>query len=106
MNLSAHPAIVVVIHREGCGACQEFVPRARAIAARWASCCPTVFLDSDENRDWCDRVQIQYTPTLLALRHGRIVRRHEGLVPDEAVESAYAELVTGCRPHAVPAAVQ
>ena len=66
MDLSGLPSVVVVIHRPGCGACEEFLPRAHDAADRWRPCVPTAFLDALKNVAWCDQMQVQYPDALRA----------------------------------------
>lgn len=98
MDLSELPAVVAIVHKHGCPACEEFLPRARAIAERWRGCVPTAFFDAERNDGWANNMQVQYTPTVFALRHGTPVRRLEGSVSDDDVEKAYLDAARECRP--------
>jgi thioredoxin-like negative regulator of GroEL len=98
MNLADHPLIVLVVHQEGCGACDAYLPTARACAERWAGCCPTVFIDARANGPLLDRLGVQHTPTTLAVRESRIVDRIEGAADMDRVEEAFLACARGCRP--------
>ena len=96
MDLSALPLVIAIFHRASCGACDEFLPRARAVAARWP-CVPTALVNSQLNDGLAAGLQVYYTPTTFVLRHGRIARRLEGSADDETIEALYRGAAGECR---------
>lgn len=80
-SLAAYPLVAVVVHQEGCGHCEEYLPRVRALAGR--ACLPLVLVDGGQNRSVAAALQVQVTPTTVILRSGRPVTRAEGAITDD-----------------------
>lgn len=96
MRLSEHPLSVLVFHAAGCGHCDEYLPRIKAIAPE--QCIPTFLLDIRMNGALADALGVQYTPTTVAVRTvgGKVVpvtgATLDGAVPDEQVRAFYAQI--------------
>ena len=88
----ARPQVVVVVFTmKGCPACQEYLPRFRRIAQRWASCIPVVYLDAakDAQQDRADKFTIKYTPTTLILKRPNGFLKWESSLSDEEIEAIF-----------------
>ena len=60
--------MVVVVGQAGCPACEEYLPRFRARAQRYAGAFPIHVFEADKFPQEADRLQITDTPTTLVLR--------------------------------------
>lgn len=80
-TLADYPLVAVVVHQEGCGHCEEYLPRVRALAA--SACLPIVLVDGGQNRSVAAALQVEMTPTTIVLRSGHPVARGEGAISDE-----------------------
>lgn len=88
------PVIVMVVSQEGCGACEEYLPRFAAIAAPYAQQgLAIIHLDAADDRPeaqaWMDQVKVESTPTTYVLRHrgrGGGVWKLEGGVDDATIK--------------------
>jgi len=90
-DLNSARVVVIVFHQPGCGACDEYLPRFKRIAARYASCIPVVILDCTDERfvALADRFKIRNTPTTLAVRKPSGAIRIDGSAPDAEIEQLF-----------------
>jgi thiol-disulfide isomerase/thioredoxin len=91
INLANERVLVAVFVQEGCGACEEFLPRFRALADRYQRAgMPIVVYDAaaqdPELVAWMDGYGVSATPTVLVLRRGPGWARYEGALPDKEIE--------------------
>ena len=86
---SDYPVIVISWYQEGCPACEEFVPRIRAVAERFKACIPTAILDANEYSADADHLWVRATPTTMTIRSGRRSPYTIGSVPDDQIEAYY-----------------
>lgn len=98
MRLTDYDLSVLVFHAQGCGHCEEYVPRLRAVAE--GQCVPTVLVDIGTAPVLANALGVEYTPTTVAVhnREGVVepVRgaRLDGAVPDREIQAFYKQL--GC----------
>lgn len=91
MKLTEYPVIIVVWGQEGCPACDEFIPRFRRVAKKWARCVPAVVVDAGAYTDAADSFRVQSTPTTMILRHGRkSLFLLDGATDDASIERLFA----------------
>ncbi len=85
-DLSVYPVVVVVYKMTGCPACELYVPRFMATAARYRACVPHLVLDVAEAPK-----NVTNAPTTLVYKHGRRARRNlVGAHPNDAIEQLFA----------------
>lgn len=90
MKLIDYPCIVIVWGMNGCPACEEYTPRFRRIAGRYARCVPAVVIDSEQYEQASDHYRIRATPTTMISRYGRRSLHHiEGSAPDAEIERLF-----------------
>lgn len=84
------PVVVLVVHQEGCGACEEYLPRFQRIADRYSRCIPHLVVDANVYPEAADALKVDSTPTTLVLRHGRMTSRNlAGAAADEDIEKLF-----------------
>lgn len=66
-----YPLLIACWYQEGCPACEEFIPRLRAIGEHYKACVPTAILDASQFSDDADSLWVRSTPTTMILRSGR-----------------------------------
>jgi thiol-disulfide isomerase/thioredoxin len=86
-------AVVIVVSQDGCGACEDYLPRFTKLAAPYAATLPMIHLDAADMRPeaqaWMDQVKVESTPSTYVLRHNSIgggVWRLEGSQDDATIE--------------------
>jgi len=90
MKLIDYPLLIVVWGQEGCPACEEFTPRFRRIAAKYARCVPAVVVDAERFDSAANHYRIRATPTTMISRFGRrSLYSIEGTAPDDQVEALF-----------------
>jgi thiol-disulfide isomerase/thioredoxin len=90
-----YPLLVACWYQDGCPACEEFLPRLRAVADRYKACVPTAILDANQFSDDADGLWVRTTPTLMILRHGRRSPYVLGSVSDPEIEQYYQTVLRG-----------
>jgi thioredoxin len=53
-----------------------------------------VDLDADRNPELADRLGVRQTPTLLVVRNGEVVRRHEGRATGRQIEALIGPFIS------------
>lgn len=90
------PVVVIVVHQQGCGACEEYLPRFQNIAAKYARCIPHLVVDANDYPEAADALKIASTPTTLVLRHGRMTSRNlTGAAEDADIEKLFVAASRG-----------
>jgi thiol-disulfide isomerase/thioredoxin len=90
------PVVVLVVHQEGCPACEEYLPRFQRIAERYARCIPHLVVDANVYPDAADALKVESTPTTLVLRHGRMTSRNlTGAAEDADIEKLFVAASRG-----------
>lgn len=82
---------------EGCGACDEYLPRFKQIAAKYEHCLPIVILDATrpEHNAIADRYRVFETPTTLILRKPIGLVRFVGALPSNEIERVFMLAIRG-----------
>ena len=81
--------ILQIFHTEGCGHCDY----QREILSRWQPDGVTLqFVDCDKNPKMDKAAGIEATPTLIVLRNGKEVRRHEGVAQPPMILALLAQI--------------
>lgn len=85
------PVLVVVVTQEGCGHCDEYLPRFQHIAGAYSDVA-ILHLDANDSRPemsgWMEQSHLESTPTTYVMRHpmrGGGVWRTEGAVDDATI---------------------
>lgn len=69
-------AIVMVVSQDGCGACEDYLPRFEKVAAPYSAAIPIIKLDAADERpeaqQLMDQVKTESTPTTYVLRHNSL----------------------------------
>ena len=94
-GFESYPLLITCWYQEGCPACDEFVPRLRAVAERYKRCIPTAILDANEFSDEADQLWVRATPTTMILRHGQRSPYLLSASPDEKIEEYYQTVLRG-----------
>jgi thioredoxin-like negative regulator of GroEL len=94
-DFSEYPLVIVSWYQEGCPACEEFVPRLRAIAERYKACISTAILNANQYTEDADALFVRATPTTMILRYGRKSPYQIGAVEDAEIEALYATVLRG-----------
>lgn len=83
--------VVVCVVMQGCGACHEFLPRFRRVAAKYARCVPSMIVNASDPKQapLADRFNVRVTPTTLILRRPVGQIRLEGAVSNAELERAF-----------------
>lgn len=83
--------LVIVVSQEGCGHCEEYMPRFVRIAAAYPDVA-MMAMDANDDRDeaqrWMEQFKVESTPTTYVLRHhalGGGAWRVEGAVDDATI---------------------
>lgn len=97
VDLSKFKIVIVIFAQPGCGACEDYLPRFKALAAPYESCLPVVVLDvNDQKFAWlADRHKVEYTPTTLVLRKPRGAIKIDGSVDDGKIQEILHTAVKG-----------
>jgi thiol-disulfide isomerase/thioredoxin len=96
MKLVDYPLIVMVWGMDGCPACEEYIPRFRRVASKYAQCVPAVVLDANRYEDAANHFRIRATPTTITSRYGRRgIYAIEGDAPDEDIEKLFTAVMWG-----------
>lgn len=97
VNLSQSRVVVAVVAMEGCGACEEYLPRFKQIAKKYEHCLPIIVLDAakPEHGAIADRYRVYETPTTLILRKPIGLVRFVGGLPDNEIERVFLIAMRG-----------
>jgi thiol-disulfide isomerase/thioredoxin len=96
MKLVDYPLILIVWGQDGCPACEEYTPRFRGIASKYASCIPAVVIDAERFEGAANHYRIRSTPTTMISRYGRrSLYSIEGTAPDEQIERLFQFAMQG-----------
>lgn len=79
---------VVVFKQDSCGACAQYLPIFQQVRARHPKV-RAVIVDAPQNNRAADFYRVRYTPTTLALKQGKVLRRIDGASGPPAVESIF-----------------
>lgn len=95
--------IIVVVHLEGCPACEDYVPRLRALSGSYERMgIPVLYVDANDQRAeaqrWMDEYDIQEMPSTLVIKNEKLGGgkwKMAGALDDRAIRQmldfAYAE---------------
>ncbi len=88
-QLHQYPVIVVVWAMPGCGHCEEYTPRFRAIAAE-QDCIPSAVINcEDVDPRWLEHYEVVPVPCTMVLRYGRVTARRDQPVPDQGIRHLF-----------------
>jgi len=100
MDFFRLPVLVVAFGQPGCGHCEEFLPRFRTVAGRYARCVPAAVFDALWFKyDYLQAIGVTTTPSVVVFRHGRPTTRPIGHVSDAEIEALFQRSAHGleCR---------
>src|SRR3954462_14747938 len=66
-----------------CGPCRAMNPTIHNLARDWKVCKVNI----DSNPDLAGRLRVSAVPTLLVVKGGRVVARHQGVVPEATLRA-------------------
>lgn len=85
------PVLVIVVSQDGCGHCEEYLPRFERVAAQYPELA-MMHLDANDSRpemvSWMEQFRLESTPTTYVMRHasrGGGAWRVEGAVDDQTI---------------------
>ena len=84
---------LVFVGRQACGATRRMESLVAWIKVTQKKRLRVVDLDADRNPELAHRLGVRKTPTLLVLRKGSVVRRHEGRATGRQIEELIGPFV-------------
>lgn len=90
------PVVVIAFGMSGCGHCDEYEPRFRSIAQRYAACVPAFFVDCTVHEAVADALGIRETPTTVIARYGQVAgKKLKGALSNEQIEKVFSRAMRG-----------
>ena len=97
MDIHSSRYVVVVFAMKGCGACEEFLPRFRRIAAKYRRCVPVMHFDAAApgHQAVADHYGVTHTPTVVLVRRPQGKLQWNGGLDDHEIENIFAIAARG-----------
>lgn len=86
--LKDNPVVLVDFYAEWCGPCQTMKPIVRELARKYSGKVAVVEVDTDEAQDVAQRHGVQFLPTFVVFRDGRVLNRASGAMSRGALEGS------------------
>lgn len=98
VQIDQQPVLVILFGLRGCPACEDALPKFRAVAARHPGV-TAYAVDSEKVQQAADRYRVRATPTTVLLSFGRQADRIEGDPGERRLEALFnaAESMLGDR---------
>jgi thioredoxin 1 len=91
VSQAAQP-VVIDFWLANCPPCQTLEPKIAAVAQAFAGRVKVYRLDVEKSPSISDRYDVMSVPTLVFFRGGRAVKRLDGLITQQDLESAFNEV--------------
>ena len=93
--LQADGPVVLDFYQESCRPCHALTPRLERVAKQYESRLPIFRVDVDQDMPIAERFGVTSLPTVLVLDGGKEVERLDGLIKEDDLKTAFAQLVHG-----------
>jgi thioredoxin 1 len=87
-----HP-VVLDFYQESCRPCHALTPRLERVAKQYEGQLPVFRVDIDQDMPIAERFGVMSLPTVLVLDGGKEIRRLDGLIREDDLKTAFAQVV-------------
>uniref|UniRef100_A0A0N4ZVA8 Thioredoxin domain-containing protein n=1 Tax=Parastrongyloides trichosuri TaxID=131310 RepID=A0A0N4ZVA8_PARTI len=84
--------VLVDFYADWCTPCQQLGPRLEAKVANFDGAISLAKINVDEVGNLADEFEIASIPTIIAIKHGEVVGKFEGMVDDETLDQFIADV--------------